>query len=223
MKGCIPAVTKVIIAFVCFINFSLLLFDLGQLPRPQFWIAFLPYFIMLIINTFLMVRIFLQNQLCMLVWLLSYTFLLTLGSILLLQQKFPFYLPIASRVFDDAITIFFSLQRSTMPVYGMTLSLVAYLIVMAGLIVVLNYISLSEQEILPMRHLHQGCSPFMSRRNTSAGPEIESTGPACPPIYLSARGKPPTYSEVLRQSLIAGDCSTNNSPHRDAQHHIPAA
>jgi len=98
--------TKVIIAFVCFINFSLLLFDLGQLPRPQFWIAFLPYFIMLGINTFLMVGIFVQNQLCMLVWLLSYTFLLTLGSILLLQQEFPFYLPIASRVFDDAITIY---------------------------------------------------------------------------------------------------------------------
>ena len=95
-KNFLPTMTKVIIAIVCSINFVLLLFNLSHILSKQFWAAIGPYIIMLFQNAFVFNDVFTKNDVSILIWLFSYTFLKTVSAAFLLNGKYPYFLSVAS-------------------------------------------------------------------------------------------------------------------------------
>ena len=193
-KNFLPTMTKVIIAIVCSINFVLLLFNLSHILSKQFWAAIGPYIIMLFQNAFVFNDVFTKNDVSILIWLFSYTFLITISAAFFLYGKFPYFLPVASKTFNDLVYT----KTEGLPLGGLALTVVCYLIVMGGY-EYLTYFDINQQQILPMRNLEQSCLPI-AVRNT---PDFQQDSFSLPPAYSEIEVGLPTYREAIHQESEA--------------------
>ena len=149
---------------------------------------------MLFQNAFLFVDVFTKNDVSILIWLFSYTFLITISAAFFLYGKFPYFLPVASKTFNDLVYT----KTEGLPLGGLALTVVCYLIVMGGY-EYLTYFDINQQQILPMRNLEQSCLPI-AVRNT---PDFQQESFSLPPAYSEIEVGLPTYREAIHQESEA--------------------
>lgn len=196
-KNLILTLAKVVVAIGCVVNIGLLQLDLCQFKSHQFWNAFVPFYLMIGVNAFLLAGIWDQNTLAVYLWYTSYVMTIIFETAFIIGGQWPYFMPIASPFLNDAIIKGLNLKQTEGPIYAWIFSLLSVLLVWVACCV-LSLLDASQRPILPLSQ-HDGSSN--ATRDSPADEAIQQVLSSLPPpSYTEVNGKLPTYTEAIALS-----------------------